>query len=381
MYRKTFAIIDGEKIESNIKKIIKEYGEYKYYFGVVKANAYGHGIESIKYMINGGINYLAVSSLEEALEIRKIDKKIPVLILEPISYEAAIEASKNNLTITIDNVKYFKQLLNDKIKLKFHLKIDTGMNRFGLKTKEDVTYIYKHANDDLYLEGIYSHLASGVDGSSLFNNEINTFKDLTADIDLNKVDIIGLDRSLTIEQHQKIAFANGIRLGIIMYGFNKIPYVPSLKRKIFNKLTFRKTMDTISNLKLETALEFKTTVIEIKNVKKGEIVGYGGMYVAPEDIKIAILPYGFADYLFINKSMVVINHQRYPIITNYMDVTSVLIDDNVNAGDEVEIFGNEISIREASRWANQNVYKVLTSITNRVPRVYKYHKKETEIKY
>ena len=71
MYRKTYALIDCNVIENNVKAIIKEYSSYKYYFGVVKANAYGHELGVIKYMLRAGINYLAVATLEEGLEVRK----------------------------------------------------------------------------------------------------------------------------------------------------------------------------------------------------------------------------------------------------------------------------------------------------------------------
>ena len=138
MYRKTYANIYLNNIKDNVNKIIEKYNDYKYYIGVVKNNAYGHGIESIKYMIKGGINYLAVSSLEEALKVRELDKKIPVLILEPITLDGINIAKENNLTITIDNKEYFNKLLNNKIKIKFHLKIDSGMNRFGLKDKNEL---------------------------------------------------------------------------------------------------------------------------------------------------------------------------------------------------------------------------------------------------
>ena len=123
MYRKTYAIVDCEAIENNIKEIKNKYNDYKYYIGVVKNNAYGHGFESIKYMINGGINYLAVSSLEEAIKVRNIESKIPVLVLEPIHYDEIEVAVKNNLTIIIDNVDY----LCSKYKSLGSVKIHGGM--------------------------------------------------------------------------------------------------------------------------------------------------------------------------------------------------------------------------------------------------------------
>lgn len=379
MYRKTYVEIDCKKLENNIKEIKNKYNDYKYYIGVVKANCYGHGIESIKYLIKGGINYLATSSLEEALKIRKLYNDIPILVLEPLHYEDIIVASKNNIDITIDNKEFFDKLINNNINIKFHIKIDSGMNRFGFKDKNDVKYVFDNSNTKVKLIGIYTQLYSGA-GNNL-KKELEQFKDLTSLIDLNKIDIVHIDRSLTLEQHEKIEFANGIRLGIVMYGFNKYRYPLSWKRKLYNKIFRIKDNYKESILNLDTVLKFYTEVIETKKVSSNEIIGYGGMYDNNSDVIIGILPYGFADYLFINKSYVYINGKKYNTVVNYMDVTSVIIDENVKVGDKVEIFGDNISIREASRLANANVYKTICSITNRVPRVYVYNAERKEIEY
>jgi len=381
MYRKTYVEINLDTIEENIKKIKTTYSGYKYYIGVVKNNAYGHGIYSINAMINGGINYLAVSSLEEALEVRKINKEIPVLILEPISLESTKVAAENNITITVDNTEYFDTLIENNIKVKFHLKIDSGMNRFGLKEKEKVNYIFEKSSEILYLEGIYTHLSNGRTNSEIYINQINSFKHLTSDIDLSKIEIVHLDRSLTMEQHEKIEFANGVRMGIAMYGIAYTPPKPSWKRRLLNKLTFKKNEIIKPKLDLNTAFEFKTHILEVKDVKKGEIVGYGGTYSAKEDIKIALMPYGFADYLYNGMNEVYIKGKAYQVISINMDVTTILIDDTISVGDEVEVFGKQISLRKRSREIGQNIYKLLTSITTRVPRIYKYKNEEIEIKY
>ena len=374
MYRKTYVKIDCNKLENNIKEIKNKYSNYKYYIGVVKADCYGHGIKSIKYLISGGINYLATSSLEEALKIREVYKSIPIIVLEPIHYDDILTASKKNITVTIDNREIFNKLIENKVKVNIHIKVDSGMNRFGLKSSKDIKYIFDNCNDRIKLEGIYTHLSSGV--GNAFNQQIEKFKELTSLIDLNKIDIIHIDRSLTLEQHEYIGFENGIRLGIVMYGFKKQEYVPSFKRRILNKLLLKKNNFIPSILEVNTVLSFYTEVIEIKDVKKGEIVGYGGMFQTEDNIKIALLPYGFADYLFINKSYVSIKGKEYKILTNYMDVTTILIDNDVNLYDKVEIFGDNISIRKASNYAKENVYKTICSITNRVPRVYIYNGKE-----
>lgn len=379
MYRKTYVEIDCEALENNIKEIKEKYNEYKYYIGVVKNNAYGHGIECVKYMIKGGINYLAVSSLEEALKLRNIENDIPILILEPIHYDGIEVAVKNNLTITIDNVDYFNKLLEDKVKIKFHLKVDSGMNRFGLKDKNDIKYIVDNANDDLFLEGLYTQLSKGI--GSEFLREKAIFEDLTSLIDLNSIPIVHIERSLTLEQHDKLPYDNGIRLGLVMYGFNKRKYTPSWKRKLYNKLTFKKDTFIPSILNLKTVFRFYTEVLEIKDVASGEVVGYGDLFDTKENIKVATLPYGFADFLFLNTNYVSINGKKYNIVANYMDVTSVVIDDTIKVGDTVEIFGDNISIRRASELAGQNVYKLLTSVTNRVPRIYKYKDEIKEVEY
>lgn len=379
MYRKTYIEIDCEALENNVKEIKEKYNNYKYYIGVVKNNAYGHGIECVKYMIKGGINYLAVSSLEEALKLRNIVSDIPILILEPIHYDDIKDAVNNNITITIDNVGYFNRLIKDNISIKFHLKVDSGMNRFGLKDKESIKYIVDNSDDKVYLEGIFTQLSKGIGNEFLREKEV--FEDLTSLIDLSKIPIVHLERSLTLEQHEKLPYDNGIRLGLVMYGFNKRKYTPSWKRKLYNKLMFKKDNFVPSILNLKTVFKFYTEVIEIKDVREGEIVGYGDLYDTKDNIRIAIMPYGFADFLFVNTNYVYINNKRCKIIANYMDVTAAIVDENVCVGDIVEIFGDNISIRNASELAGQNVYKLLTSITNRVPRVYVYKNKKKEIVY
>lgn len=379
MYRKTYVEVDMDIIKSNIENIRKVYSDYKYYIGVVKNNAYAHGINSIQAMIDAGINYLATSSLEEALEVRKNYKSIPILILEPIDVDSIKVATKNNIAVTIDSKDIFNQLIKENVRVRFHLKIDVGMNRFGLKDKDDINYIVNNSNKTIYLEGIYSHLSAGV--NPIYSNQIERFKYLTKDVDLSKIDIVHLDRSLTLEQHEKEEFVNGVRLGILMYGIANLGYIPSWKRKLFNILTFKKTIKVKPKLSLKTAFIFKTHVMKIKEVNAAEIVGYGGTYNANENIKIALLPFGFADFIFDNTSKVYIKGKYYNIISVNMDVTTVIVDDSIKSSDEVEIFGNNISIRDKAKELNINVYKLFTSVTTRVPRLYKYKKKKIEIKY
>lgn len=151
-----------------------------------------------------------------------------------------------------------------------------------------------------------------------------------------------------------------------------------MEEKTFNKLTFKKYVPDVSPLKLNTAFKFVTNVMEIKEIKPGEGVGYGGMYDAKSNIKIGILPYGFADFALIKPYYVEINGKKYKTITNYMDITSVIIDEDVKLGDEVIIFGDMIGIREIAGYTGVNVYKLICSVTYRVPRIYVYNGKRIE---
>ena len=165
MYRKTYVEVNIDNLKNNVKNIVNYYNNYKYYFGVVKGNCYGHGITYvINELIESGVNYLAVSSLEEALEARNINKNIPILCLEPIRLEYIDISIKNNITITVHDYNYTKELINKKLNknLKIHLKIDSGMNRLGFKEKSELNEIYEKLKEkeNIEIEGIFTHFAT-----------------------------------------------------------------------------------------------------------------------------------------------------------------------------------------------------------------------------
>ena len=140
----TYVEINLDILKNNVKTIIEKYNDYKYYFGVVKSNAYGHGEYIVNELIKGGINYIAVSFLNEALNVRLYNKDISVLCFVPIDLNDLEIAIKNNITLTISDLNYLKELiskLNKKIKV--HIKLDTGMNRLGFKNKDELDEAYK----------------------------------------------------------------------------------------------------------------------------------------------------------------------------------------------------------------------------------------------
>ena len=397
MYRKTFVEVNIDHLKDNVSNIIKKYNNYKYYIAMVKSNAYGHGLYIVNDLIDSGINYFAVSSLEEAIEIRKYNKDIPVLCVEPIEIDSVDVAIKNNITLTIISYDYLKRLINkNKSSMKVHIKIDTGMNRLGISDKDEfnkvVSLISKNSN--IYLEGLFTHFATPGINDIYFDSQLNNFKDITSDIDLNKIPIVHLSSSFILLAHPKIEFANGVRFGTILYGYDISPHKLSnspkdILRKIRNnylikKYNISKTYDNVS-IKLTPALKVKTNIIQIKRIKAGDKVGYGMLYTAKQDEVIATIPIGFDDGIGINHigRYVVINNKKYPVIGEIsMCMMSILIDDSIKIGDEVTIMGDGITLGMMSRLNNTSIHNTLVNIGKNLPRVYiKNNKKDCIIEY
>ncbi|MBE6144655.1 MAG: alanine racemase [Firmicutes bacterium] len=366
MYRNTYVEVNIDNLKYNVNKLIKEYSDYKYYFGVVKANCYGHSDKIVKYLVESGINYLAVSSLEEALRIRKMKIKTPILCLEPISLEHIEECVKESITITIHDFSYFENLIKKQYlnKLKVHIKIDSGMGRLGFKNSNEVYEIVEkiRKRDDICLEGIYTHFAD----NKKIDKQINKFLEVTSLINLKEIPIVHLGKSGTLLNFKKIPFANGIRFGLIMYGYNpnneyKHTIISKLLKKDFNK-----------PFEYKSAFKLYSEIVQIKKLKKGEKVGYNGNYKAKEDIVIGIVPIGYSDgYMRTNKnSYVVINNKRYQVIGDVsMGMIAVKLDNGVKIYDKVTLIGERISIFEVAYHNHTIIYEIMCLINNNVPRI------------
>lgn len=393
MYRKTYAKIDGNILEENVKEIKKKYNEYEYYIGVVKNNAYGHGMKVVQNLIRGGINYLAVSSLEEALMVRKYTMDTPILVLEPIDLDFIDDVLNNQITITVESIDYLKNLnkIDLPYELKIHLKLDTGMNRLGMKTNKEVKEAIKiiSKNDKMFLEGIYTHFATTGVNDFYYDRQVEKFLELTNEIDLKSIPIVHLDRSLTFVTHEKLTFANGIRMGIAMFGFSgsrtlghgfKATLRKIKRNRYLKKYHISKTF-LENDLKLKTAFSLYSNVFSLRKVEKGEVVGYNASYQVKNNGIIATIPIGFADGVNKEFGFVAIRNKKYPIVADAMDMIMVLVDDTIKVKDKVEIFGNTITVNEAKRRLNTNAQHLFNQITTRVPRVHVDGKDEVEIKY
>lgn len=395
MYRQTYLEVDCDILEDNIKNIRENYPEYKYYFGVVKGNAYGHGSYIINSLIKGGVNYLAVSSLEEAIALRNYNKEIPILVFEPINIEYVEEAIKNNITVTVSSIEYFRELMNLHLSniLKIHIKIDSGMSRLGLTSNKDLEELISSAktNTKILVEGIYSHFATTGVNDKHWDNQLDRFKEITKNVNLNDIPIVHLNRSITLVNHPKISFCNGTRLGIVMYGMAQSITKPSGLRAFLRNLKndYRKKKLNISNttitnnLNLKTAITLYSEVMEIRTIKENDFVGYGASYISTGKARIATIPIGYADGIPRNLKHVMINNKIYNIVgTMCMDMICVVVDDNVKVHDKVILIGGDtLTVKKVSSECGTSSYTLFTNISSRVPRVYKEKNNYTEIKY
>lgn len=352
MYRNTYVEVNLKNIEDNVRNLINKYSGYKYYFGVVKADCYGHNdIKTVEATIKGGCNYLAVATLEEALQIRSKIKDIPILCLGIIPIEFIEECINNNITLTISNLEYLEKLVRKNYNnLKVHIKINTGMNRLGTDNKQEFNKMYEIIkNSNLMLEGIYTHIYNS-------SNRIDTakqfakFEGITSDINLSEIPIIHLCASDAMMWYPKLAYANGCRLGIAMYGLMENKDIP-----------------------LSSTFRLYSEIIQINEVENGT-VGYNGNYKVVGKEKIAVVPIGYADGI-IRKNTgrnVYINNKQYKIVGNIcMDMLFVKVDNSVKVGDKVAIIKDIEHIEEIAKHLDTIPYEVICSIGKRVPRIYK----------
>lgn len=387
MYRKTYLEINLDNLYNNAKNIIEKYNNYKYYMAMIKADAYSHGMYIVNTLVDAGFNYLAVSSLDEAMEVRKYNKNVGVLCTELIDPDEIDIAIKNNITLTVDDIDYLSFL---KDKCKVHIKIDSGMNRLGVKTKKDFNLIYDYINkhSNIELEGIYTHFATPGVKDKYYDIQLSNFRKIVSDIDLSKIKMVHLSSSFILLNHPHIEEENTFRVGTIIYGYDVSldDYKNNFKdraRFIRDNFLIRKNniSPVIRNNKidLKPALKIKTNVMKIKEVKEGELLGYG-LHTVEEDMKVAILPIGYEDGIGdrVPGRYVLINNKKYSVVgTICMCMMFVKIDDDVKLYDEVTILGDEITLGQLSRLNEKSIQETLVGLSSKLSKIYiKNHKVE-----
>lgn len=369
---RTWAEINLDNIAHNVMEIRRLVGKRTEIMAVVKADAYGHGVlETVSTLIENGATRLAVSMLDEAIQLRKIGIDVPILVLSHTNPNRVDELIKYQITQTVYSHDMAKALsdeaLRQGVKAKIHIKIDTGMSRVGFPpgyiAVKAVMEIQKLPG--IIIEGIFSHFATADEKDSSYTmHQMELFESIISE--LNRIGIIipirHISNSAAILQYPDLAMEL-VRPGIILYGI-----YPS---EDVNK--------EVADLR--PAMTLKTNIAMIKWVEPKTAISYGRKFTTSRKSLIATLPVGYADgysRLLSGKSRVLVNGQFAPVVGSIcmdqcmIDVTD--IEGDIKTGDEVVLLGKqgdrEITAQELAGYMGTIPYEVVCIIGKRVPRVY-----------
>lgn len=341
MDKRAWIEIDLKKIEENYN-LIKEKANGAMICPVIKDNAYGHGAVVIgKLYEKLNADYFAVSNLKEALELRDNGIKTPILILGYTPISEARLLNEYDITQCIYSLAYAKSINEIGVDIKCHLKIDSGMNRIGFKDVNEMVEACHLTN--LKFEGVFTHFSDCLDDEySAFQYDIFT-KDIK---ELEKAGITfkikHCANSGTIFKHPYYHM-DMVRPGIILYGLGGFEG-------------------------LKQALTLKTIITHIKDVKKGEAIGYDRKFIADKDIKVATVAIGYGDgYYRYNSGVntVNVNGVECNILGNVcMDQMMLDVSDvDCKLYDEVIVYGD---INKLAKNLNTIPYELICNINNRV---------------
>lgn len=332
---------------------------------VIKANAYGHGLEEVgQFLDSEGIGALMVCKLQEAIRLRQVGVKCPILNFGPLFPQDINLLTKFDISQSVftEEIRLLSQNAENLGKtVKVHLHIDTGMGRMGIPYHEALTYVEKAAAlKALHIKGISTTLTEDPEFDKV---QMERFLSLCRNAEKKGISLgrkhawssAGICASVP-------TYLDMVRPGILLYG-----YYPSEKTQEEDLLS------------LKPVLHFKSRVASVKYLRKGDSVSYHRAYRATRREKIAVLPVGYSDgYPFkaVGKGSVLINGRRYPIIgsitANHLEVRLEL-ESKVAVGDVGVLLGpqggEKLSADELSRWVGVSTYKILLGLNPLLPKI------------
>jgi alanine racemase len=365
-YRDTWAEVDLDCILSNVASVKKNLPPKVDIIAVVKANGYGHGdVQVAESALKAGAVYLAVAFMDEAIALRYKGIQAPILVLGATRPEDVAMAVKFDITITVFQLDWVKaakaHLLSDKT-LSVHIKLDTGMGRIGIRSKEELAAVEQMISEDnrIVIEGIFTHFATADEvDQAYFEKQLAVFHDLLSVVKV-KPKYIHSSNSAAALRFSKANF-NAVRLGIAMYGLT-----PSLE--IEDELPFP----------LKEAFSLRSRLVHVKKLEKGEKVSYGATYETDGEEWIGTIPIGYADGWIrrLQGQEVLVEGKRVPIVGRIcMDQCMVRLPHAVPVGTTVTLIGKQknefISVNEIAQKLETINYEVPCIISTRVPRLYK----------
>lgn len=337
---------------------------------VVKSNAYGHGlVGASKVFSDAGADWFGVDSLDEALIIRKQNIKKPILIMGYVPKDGFLDVFKNNLNISVYNEETLKNITHSAQKYGkkafVHLKIETGMNRQGMKPEFLPTITkYFSKNSPTQLKGIYTHFASAGDirENKFTENQGNELKKAYEYMQKSAYADFLVHSSATAGALLYPNFRMSLaRVGIGLYGM--LPSNDAKKSEIGKKI--------------KPALTWKTIIVQVKKISKNETVGYARSEKIKKDAMIAVLPVGYYDGYdrkFSSQGIVSVQNKLCRVVgrvcMNMMmvDVSNVK---NCKAGDEAILIGKNNGAEQMAEKIGTIGYEIIARINPLIQRIYK----------
>lgn len=371
--RRCWVEVDLDALRANLAWIKHRVGTGVRVITVVKADAYGHGLKSIAALLmQSGTDLFGVASLSEAESIRSVGRGWPILLLGSALPDEIEQAIHDEVMLTLSSSEQLHQISQMAQRLKrtasVHLKVDTGMGRLGVPADQAVSLATEtHAAPGVRLAGLYTHYANVEEEAAYTQNQRQSFRKVRDAIrqKLGDPEWVHCANSagVLLELPDQ---CNAVRPGLLVYGV-----IPPGSR-----LGGRIKLD-----RFQPALSWKARVSFVKSVKSGSRLSYGGTHVVRKPSRIATVTVGYGDgYLRSgsNRAEVLIQGRRCPVVGR-ITMDQVLVDvtrlDRITPGEEVVLIGTQeaaaITATDVAGWMGTIPWEVLTSITYRVPRVYR----------
>lgn len=359
--RPTFLEVNLPQLRKNIEAIRTHVTPAKV-MAMVKANAYGHGMDGVAPFIEPYVDYFGVAILEEGMRLREWGITKPILIAGGtlpeqipafIEHDLILTASSPELLASADAAAG-----SAKKKLVAHLKIDTGMERVGVHYYEAESFLGKSLKcRNVKIEGIYTHLANSEDKDLKHARlQLERFLDVLQFYEKRSLQppIRHIANSGAVLQFPE-SYLDMVRPGLILYGVYPV--------------------GVFQTVEINPALTWRSRVAYSKITRPGHPISYGSLWQAEVETRIVTIPCGYADGYFrrmTNQAQVIIHGKKYPQVGRIcMDQFMVNVGEDIaEVGDEVVLLGEGITAYELAEWTGTNEYEVLTNISERVPRVY-----------
>ena len=364
---RTWVEISLNNLEHNYHEICSRLPEGCQMLGICKANSYGHGAVRVAQRLQqAGCHWVAVNCYDEAEELRAAGVGMEILILGPQPANIAVDVANLDATQTIGSLAYAKELNRylegTGLRLKAHMKLETGMGRTGFDASSGA-----HMNEmletlalpNLDITGVFTHFAVSDEAGNPYNDlQFARFTAAIAEMEARsgrKFKIRHCANSGAVINYPQ-TYLDMVRPGLLLYGL-----FPG---------------EETAGLDLRPAMELRSRVCDITQHRAGDTISYGRMFTCDRDMRLAVLPVGYADGLLRSlsgKGDVLLHGKRAPQVGRIcMDMCMVDVTDipEVQPGDVATIFGRDLSVAEQADKAGTIPYELLCAMSQRVQRVY-----------